>query len=215
MSVLLLAKQLTIPYEVTSLFTMNNLWSEATKSLLAGNLAVLPTDTIYGLVGKATTREAIEKLDHAKQRPPTSPYIILIGSLTDLEIFDIILTEDTKRILDKIWPGRVSVVLPTPSENFSYLKHGHQNLAFRYPADQNLTGLIKNTGPLAAPSANPHGKPPATTIEEAQAYFGSKVDVYVRAHTEPLAGQPSTLLDLTEPKPQLLRPGALDVSPYL
>jgi tRNA A37 threonylcarbamoyladenosine synthetase subunit TsaC/SUA5/YrdC len=109
----------------------------------------------------------------------------------------------------------VSVVLPLPSnlsvlKNWHYLHRGSGTLAFRLPRPTALRALLKATGPLAAPSANPAGQPPATTIKEARAYFGLKVAVYADGNAH--SGSPSTLVHLAaDGALTLLRPGATKI----
>jgi len=83
--------------------------------------------------------------------------IILIASQNDLNKFEIELADWQKKILQKVWPGKVSLVLPCPSLKFSYLHRGQKTLAFRLPKDKKLIQLLKITGPLVAPSANKEG----------------------------------------------------------
>ena len=89
-------------------------------------------------------------------------------------------------------PGKTSIILPCPDEKFHYLHRGSNFLAFRLPADAPLRQFIYRTGPLVAPSANLEGLPPATTIEEAQNYFGDKVDFYIDGGK--MEGSPSKLI---------------------
>ncbi|MDQ5958135.1 MAG: L-threonylcarbamoyladenylate synthase, partial [Patescibacteria group bacterium] len=173
-----------------------------------GDLVVLPTDTIYGIVAVATNISAVQKLDTAKQRPDGYPYIILISSIDELSLFGVYLDQNIKSTLEKIWPAPVSIVLKTNHFDSSYLG-ATDSLAFRLPNSPKLLELIKKTGPLVAPSANTSGQPTATTIAKAQDYFGQKVSLYIPAETEPLVGQASTLVDFTSPSPKILRAGTV------
>jgi L-threonylcarbamoyladenylate synthase len=82
-------------------------------------------------------------------------------------------------------------------------------LAFRLPADEELRAFLRETGPLIAPSANPEGKSPATTIAEARTYFGEMVDSYQEAGI--LSGAPSTLVTIEEGKIRILREGSVTI----
>lgn len=153
------------------------------KKLIAvirkGGIGVMPTDTIYGLVGSALSRAAVERIYRIRKRNPKKPVIVLIGDLADLARFGIKLEPRVKTFLEKIWPGPYSVVLPCPGKKFAYLHRGTETLALRLPKPQWLRALLRATGPLVAPSANPEGKPPAKTIAEAKKYFSERVDFYV------------------------------------
>ncbi len=161
-----------------------NLWSTAENIISAGKIAVLPTDTIYGLVASVHKKEAIEKINNLKNRD-NKPYIILIHSLSDLATFKINLTSPQTTVLNKLWPGPFSVAF---DDKFS----------FRWPQKKELIHLIQKVGPVIATSCNHKDKPPATTIKEAQSYFDTEVDLYVPSPTEPLTATPSTVLGLNK-----------------
>lgn len=182
---------------------------ELSKALTQGKTAVLPTDTIYGLVGKALLPETVEKIYQIKGRKPDKPLIILISFYKDLELFGIKIDERTKEILEKYWPGKVSIILPCQNEKLKYLHRGTNTLAFRLPDYKELTDLINKTGPLVAPSANPEGQEPAKTIEEAKDYFGDKVDFYADAGK--LESLPSTLIEITDHGLKVLREGEVKI----
>ena len=90
----------------------------------------------------------------------------------------------------------MSIILSCGTSVPEYLHRGTHTLAFRVPDDPQLKNLLKESGPLIAPSANPEGLPPATNIEEAQKYFGDTVDFYINDGER--AGSPSTVISLGE-----------------
>lgn len=152
---------------------------QAVPAIIRGDLAVIPTDTIYGIVAQATNPSAVQKIYDVKQRNPSKPFIILISSLGDLAQFGITPDETIAKLLNTYWPGPVSIILDCPNPKFEYLHRGTDALAFRLPRNEFIIQLIKATGPLVAPSANPEGLPPAANINEAKAYFGDKIACYV------------------------------------
>lgn len=166
---------------------------EITKILKKGGVGIIPTDTLYGLVARAEDKKAVARVRRLKGRSQGKPFIILISSVRDLEKFKIKLGPESKKILAKIWPGPVSVA-------FS------KKLSFRLPKNKFLVELIKKTGPLVAPSANPEGSPPSSTISEARNYFGNKIDFYL-SNGKKLSGQPSTLISLENGSINILRQG--------
>jgi len=179
--------------------------------LLAKNgVGIIPTDTLYGLVGRAQDRETIERIYRLKGRQPNKPLIVLISSLDDLAKFKVKADAKTKKVLKKYWPGKISVILPCPHQEFEYLHRETKTLAFRLPDYPELTHLITQTGPLVAPSANPEGLPPAKTLSEARNYFGDKLDFYVDAGR--LDSLPSTLISVTEKGIKVLREGAVKIN---
>jgi L-threonylcarbamoyladenylate synthase len=176
------------------------------KILKNGGIGVLPTDTLYGLVGRAEDKKAVSRVKKLKQRSAGKPFIVLISGLKDLTKFKIKLDKKTESFLKTIWPGPVSIILESKSEKFKYLHLGKKTLAFRWPKNELLNTIIKQTGPLVAPSANPEGSPPAETTKQAKKYFGNQVDFYLSAGKR-LSGQPSTLIKLTDEKIEVLRQG--------
>ncbi len=167
------------------------------KILRRGGIGVLPTDTIYGIVGSALNKKTIERIYKVRKRNLKKPFIILISSVKDLHKFGVNLDLKTKAICKTFWPGPVSVILPVSGKKFSYLHRGKSSLAFRLPKPRWLRNLIEKTGPLAAPSANPEGLKPASSIKEAKRYFGKTVDFYLRGR---INKKPSTLVAIKNGK---------------
>lgn len=151
------------------------------ETIKNGGVVIAPTDTIYGILGQALARETVERIYKIKKRAPEKPCIILISEVKDLEKFGVSLTEPARQETKKYWPGPVSIVFDCEDSRFYYLHRGTKSLAFRLASHQGLRSLIKETGPLIAPSANPEGLPPARNTEEAKKYFGDQVDYYADA----------------------------------
>lgn len=172
-------------------------------------VGILPTDTLYGIVGSAFSKDAVEKIYKLRKRNKSKPMIILVGSLSDLKKFDIELERNQQEILKKYWPGKVSVVFECDSEKLDYLHRGKNSLAFRLPDEKWLREFLKKTGPIVAPSANFEGEKPAETIEQAKKYFGDKVDFYVDFGK--LKSKPSTIISLTDHAVELIREGAVKI----
>jgi L-threonylcarbamoyladenylate synthase len=166
------------------------IWSDSNliNKLKDGEVVVMPTDTIYGLVGKAEYGYTVNRIYDLKKRAPEKPSIILLNDIKELEKFSVFLSEKQKEEIKKYWSfdeNQDSKVVPTSivldcfDEELSYLHRGTKTLAFRIPALAELRNLLKETGPLIAPSANHEGKPPAKNIMEAKRYFGNAVDLYL------------------------------------
>lgn len=170
-----------------------------------GGVGVLPTDTLYGLVGSALSKKAVERIYKLKNRSVNKPFIILISKISDLKLFGVNLSQPEKTIIKKYWPGPISIVLKCPnlSKEMSYLRPMDNTLAFRVPKLKWLRDLLKETGPLVAPSANPEGKEPAENIKQARAYFGEAVDFYIDKGE--LKGQPSKIIKFENSKVIFLR----------
>lgn len=180
------------------------------STLRHGGIAVIPTDTLYGVVARALDTKAVRRLYTLRRKTPRKPFIILISSMKELAAFGVRPNAAVARFLKRVWPAKVSVILPCPHRRFAYLHRGTKRLAFRAPKPQWLRTLLRKTGPLAAPSANREGKRPAETSAEARVYFGSSVDAYVNAG-RPLRGKPSTLVSFAGALPKILRQGRVRV----
>ena len=176
-----------------------------TSILKHGGIAVIPTDTLYGIVARALDKKVVQRLYRIRRKTPKKPFIILISSREDLTAFGVKPNAAASGFLRCVWPGKVSVILHCTGKKYSYLHLGTKTLAFRLPQSRKLRALLKKTGPLVAPSANEEGKPPARTIVEARKYFGNRVDLYVNGRT---TRAPSTLVSLLSGTPQVIRAGA-------
>lgn len=176
------------------------------KTLKNGGIAVIPTDTIYGIVGSALNPKTVERIYKLRKRALGKPMIILILSLEDLKKFDIKLTQKQKEFLQKNWPNPLSVILPVKEEKFKYLHRGKNSLAFRMPKNKNLLKILSEVGPLVAPSANFAGGKPAENISEAKEYFGDSVAIYLDGGQ--ISSEPSTLVTWEDDSIKILRQGS-------
>ena len=143
--------------------------------LRSGGVAVLRTDTIYGIVAMADNEMAVERIYKIKNRTPDKSSIVLLASADG--VFDAP-GPDQLKVTKDLWPGRNSIIFPS-SKAPRWLDRGNESIAYRIPDDERLRGLLKRTGPLIAPSANPEGLEPAMNVQEAIEYFGDSVDLYV------------------------------------
>lgn len=164
-------------------------WSDPNliKVLQGGGVAVMPTDTIYGIVGQAQSLATVEHIYALRKRSPDKPCIILIGNINELDKFSISLSEQQQsKLKESLFAlsgvegsEPLSIILDCPNNALAYLHRGMNSLAFRVPLNEELRKLLLQTGPLIAPSANIEGLPPAQNIEEAKKYFGNEVGLYV------------------------------------
>lgn len=181
---------------------------EIIQSLKSGGVGVIPTDTLYGVVASVWERDAIERVYALRKRDLDKPCIVLIADIAELEKFSVTLSSKQMKWLETVWPGKVSVLLPCPDTALQYLTRGTGSLAFRIPDDEALRALLRETGPLIAPSANPQGENPAETIDEARRYFGDAVDFFVDGGT--LQSKPSTIVKLENERVTIIRSGAIE-----
>lgn len=162
--------------------------------LKGGGVVVMPTDTLYGIVGSALNKSTVERIYTLKSRTLKKPCIILIGDINQLEFFSIILSEEQKNKIKEFWPGPVSIILDCLDDKFLYLHRGTKTLAFRLPVKNIVHDLLMEVGPLVAPSANPEDLPTADNIPKAKEYFGDAVDLYVDGGK--ITGKASKLIKL-------------------
>lgn len=183
-----------------------NIIKKITKILLFGGIGVLPTDTIYGIVGSALNSKTVENIYFLRKRNLDKPMIILISSFEDLSLFGIKLNKKLEEILKKNWPGKISFILDCKLKKFKYLHRGKNTLAFRFPNEKSLLELLKKTGPLVAPSANFEGSAPSEDFKKTYKYFGDKIDFYVDFGK--LKSKPSTIVKIKNKEVIILREGA-------
>lgn len=183
---------------------------EVIQSLQKGSIAVIPTDTLYGIVCSARDEQAVENLYTVRGRDVSKPCIILIPDISSLQEFGTILSDTDAKMLQQHWPGKVSVVFDCVDEKWTYLHRGMKTLAFRVPDDEDLRNLLHKTGPLLAPSANIQSQLPAHTVAEAKNYFGNQVTIY--ADGGYLESLPSTVARLQRGVWEVLREGAVKLN---
>jgi L-threonylcarbamoyladenylate synthase len=148
---------------------------ELAALLRQGKVGVMPTDTVYGLVASAHLPSAVGRLYALKHREhkPGTTIVADVGQLAELGIDPAYVHR-----VSHLWPAPLSVILPLPKQ-LAYIHQGRGDSPFRVVSDKPVQQLLKSTGPLVTSSANQPGKPPATNLAEAQAYFGSQADFYV------------------------------------
>jgi L-threonylcarbamoyladenylate synthase len=175
----------------------------------AGQVGIVPTDTLYGLAASAIIPESVERVYSIRGREIGKPCIVLISDVEDLAQFDIVLDEVTSRLLGTVWPGAVSVVLPCDSVKWEYLHRGTGTIAFRVPNNEALREFLHVAGPVIAPSANPAGLVPATTVEESIGYFGTNIDFTVADGK--LLNMHSTVARVVDGKFEVIRKGPVNL----
>lgn len=169
-------------------------------TLQAGSIAVVRTDTLYGVLCRADDEQAVARVYTLKHRDESKSPIVLIADQSQL--YDIP-HESMLPALDMMWPGPYSIILPGVQAPH-WITRENGSVAYRIPARDDLRYLLKHTGPLIAPSANPEGQPPALTVQQAIDYFGDTVDIYVDGG-EVSDTRPSTLLRFADNKFEKLR----------
>ncbi len=159
-------------------------------------LVVMPTDTVYGIGCDAFSAKGVEALLAAKGRGPQSPPPVLIPNTQTLHALAESVPDVAVRLAETFWPGALTMILRAqPSLNWN-LGETRGTVALRMPDHKIALALLEEVGPMAVSSANLTGEPAATTCQQAEAYLGASVSVYLDGGTSP-KGEASTILDLT------------------
>lgn len=164
---------------------------ELAELLRNGAIGVIPTDTVYGLVGRAESEEAITHLYAIKQRA-RQPGTTIGASVTQLT--ELGFPKTALDIASEYWPAALSVEM-SAEHTPHYLSTGQPVMAARIPDRSDLITLLEATGPLMTTSANAPGEPTSTSIQMAMDYFGDHIDFYVDGGD--LSGRPpSTIIGI-------------------
>ena len=179
---------------------------ETAEALVSGGLAVIPTDTVYGLAAHLDRPDTIASIFAAKGRPPEKPLPVLgasVEQLTAVAIFD----DRARKLAARFWPGPLTLILPR-AKGFDIDLGGDETrtVGVRVPKEPRTLELLRNVGPLAVTSANRSGEAEATTIDQARAALGDDVAVYLDGGR--CVGAPSTIVFLVGER-RLLREGPI------
>ena len=181
----------------------------AANIIMNGGLVAIPTETVYGLGANGLDEAAVAKIFEAKGRPQDNPLILHIYGPEQIEEFAHHIPKSAYDLAEKFWPGPLTIVLPAKSIVPKRTTGGLDTVALRCPDSEVTRQIIRLSGvPLAAPSANISGKPSTTTAQHVRHDHDGKIDAIVDGGSCRV-GVESTIVDLTEERPRLLRPGGI------
>ena len=181
----------------------------AAELLKQGQLVALPTETVYGLGADGLNPAAVAKIFAAKGRPQDNPLILHIADPKDLEKLCHRIPESAWRLAENFWPGPLTMVLPARDCVPKCTTAGLPTVAVRCPDCEITRRIIAQADvPIAAPSANLSGKPSTTTAQHVLNDHKGKIPMIVDGGPCRV-GVESTIVDLTEDAPRLLRPGGV------
>ncbi len=182
-------------------------YERASAILKAGGLVAFPTETVYGLGGNALDKAAAGKIYAAKGRPSDNPLIVHIAGIEALGVLAVDVPEQAYTLADAFWPGPLTMVLKK-SEIVPYeITGGLETVAIRMPSHKTAARLIRESGLyIAAPSANTSGRPSPTKARYVVEDLDGRVDMIICDDTVDI-GIESTIVDLSEGVPTILRPG--------
>jgi L-threonylcarbamoyladenylate synthase len=183
----------------------------AVDAIEAGDLVVLPTDTVYGLAADAFKSDAVQRLLDAKGRGRDMPPPVLISVVESLDALATDVPDAGRKLCEKFWPGPLTVICHAQGSLMWDLGETQGTVALRVPDHENTRELLSRTGPLAVSSANKSGRPAAMDVYDAEEQLGDSVAVYLDGG-EVTGGEPSTIVDITTETPRVVRLGALSLA---
>ena len=179
----------------------------AADILKNGGLVAFPTETVYGLGGDGLREDAAKKIYAAKGRPSDNPLIIHISNMEMLEELTGEISEKARLLADKFWPGPLTMIFPKSDKVPFGTTGGLSTVAVRMPDHPVALALIEESGvSIAAPSANTSGRPSPTLAEHVYEDMDGKIEMILDGGKVGI-GIESTIVDLTEEIPTILRPG--------
>lgn len=189
----------------------NNMDTEALERAAAiirdGGLVAFPTETVYGLGADALSAEASKKIYAAKGRPSDNPLIVHVAEFSDMEKIAQEMPEEAKKLADAFWPGPLTMIVRKNDKVPYETTGGMDTVAVRMPNHPVALELIRRSGGyIAAPSANTSGKPSPTLAEHVAFDMDGRIPMILDGGPVGI-GIESTIVDLTEDIPMILRPG--------
>ena len=189
---------------------------EAASKLKSGNLVAFPTETVYGLGADATNKEAVDRIYKVKGRPAGHPLIVHISSINQMDKWAKDIPEYGVKLARIFWTGPMTLILPRTDLAKDFITGGQDNVGIRIPSHTVALALLKefeDQGGLgvAAPSANKFGAvspTTATAVEIELAEYLSETDQILDGGPC-VVGVESTIINCTQDKPSILRPGAI------
>mgnify|MGYP002517706043 CR=1 FL=1 len=183
--------------------------AQAANIIKNGGLVAIPTETVYGLGANGLDEQAVAKIFEAKGRPQDNPLILHISGAEQIELFCHHIPQKAYDLAEAFWPGPLTMVLPARECVPKRTTAGLSTVAIRCPDHPVAREIIRLSGvPVAAPSANISGKPSTTTAQHVLHDHDGKIDAIVDGGACRV-GVESTIVDLTEERPRLLRPGGI------
>ena len=184
-----------------------DLLREAGEIIKDGGLVAFPTETVYGLGGDALNKESSRKIYAAKGRPSDNPLIVHICDMKDLDAIVDDIPEAGRKLADAFWPGPLTMIFNKSDKVPKETTGGLNTVAVRMPFHKTALAFIKASGGyIAAPSANLSGKPSPTLAKYVIEDLDGRIEMIIDGGLVGI-GLESTIVDLTEETPMILRPG--------
>jgi L-threonylcarbamoyladenylate synthase len=190
------------------------------KEIIANAVAVLnksgiicfPTETVYGLGAKIFDEKALEKLFTIKGRDKRNPFSIFIKEIDELEAFAEEVSPSARKLIDRFWPGPLTLVFKSRLKNPSPYLLKHNKIGIRISSHPLVQELVKQLNcPITATSANLSGKKPCRSSKEVEKVFWGKIDLLLDGGRTKKS-EVSTVLDVSEEKWSLIREGSISLT---
>lgn len=186
---------------------MNAKIRQAVEILKRDGVVAFPTETVYGLGARLFSEKAVKKIYALKGRPADNPLIVHIADRSQLHLLARRFPPEAKKLMEIFWPGPLTLILERASVVPKSVTAGLETVAVRMPNHPVALELIRGLGePIAAPSANLSGRPSPTRYQDVVRELGNKVDLILDGG-KTARGIESTVVDMTQIPPRLLRPG--------
>lgn len=184
---------------------------EAGKIIKSGGLVAFPTETVYGLGGDALNPRSARKIYEAKGRPSDNPLIVHIADFEALSLIVSYIPQSARLLAQRFWPGPLTMIFRKSGLVPDETTGGLDTVAVRLPNDPTALAFIKKAGGyVAAPSANTSGRPSPTKGSHVYEDLAGKIEMILDGGSCRI-GLESTIVDLTEEIPVVLRPGYITV----
>jgi L-threonylcarbamoyladenylate synthase len=183
--------------------------SSISQVIARGGVIAFRTDTLYGLGADPFNRQAVQKLKQLKGREGQKPILIIVSDRAAVSRYIASPTSHFELLAKTFWPGPLTLIGNASPDVLDDITAGTQTVGVRLPVDEDVRALVEACGgALTGTSANPAGEKPAETAQQAFAYFGESIDLVIDGG-KTTSGQPSTVVDVSNADPRLIREGTI------
>lgn len=192
---------------------MNSEIDEAVRILNEGGIVIFPTDTAFGIGCRMDNKDSVERLFSIRKRPQSQATPVLFSSIEMMEDYLLDISKEVKeKLMDKYWPGALTIILPCKTDRvFNLIRGGSSNIGVRIPDDHNLISIIEKLGVgVLGPSANFHGKPTPYYFDDLDPELVKLVDYVVKGSCR--IKEQSTAVDCSVSPWKIIREGAVKLN---
>jgi L-threonylcarbamoyladenylate synthase len=177
----------------------------------SGGVVILPTETVYGLVGDVSTAEVLKRIRRIKRRTPDKPISVFVNGEILERLFPAGMPRLCRRLADRFWPGPLTLVVPYKGERYRHLAAPNGKIGLRFSSCRLIQEILARVGsPLSATSANLSGEERRYAFEEILEVFAAEVDLIVKDEGEEMQ-RPSTVLEVDGEKVRIIREGVVSI----